>query len=69
MGVAKELGMSLRRLQEEVTEEELLLWERLLWSFERRAETMKRLAGAAARLKPSVPMLWWLLLNMIFCFP
>ena len=26
MGVAKELGMSLRRLQEEVTEEELLLW-------------------------------------------
>lgn len=26
MGVAKELGMSLRRLLEEVTEEELLLW-------------------------------------------
>ena len=26
MGVAKELGMSLRRLTEEVTEEELLLW-------------------------------------------
>ena len=26
MGVAKELGYSLRRLTEEVTEEELLLW-------------------------------------------
>ena len=26
MGVAKELGYSLRRLLEEVTEEELLLW-------------------------------------------
>ena len=26
MGVAKELGMSLRRLLDEVTEEELLLW-------------------------------------------
>ena len=26
MGVAKELGMSLRRLMDEVTEEELLLW-------------------------------------------
>ena len=26
MGVAKELGYSLRKLQEEVTEEELLLW-------------------------------------------
>ena len=26
MGVAKELGMTLRRLQEEATEEELLLW-------------------------------------------
>ena len=26
MGVAKELGVSLRRLLEEVTEEELLLW-------------------------------------------
>jgi hypothetical protein len=26
MGVAKELGMTLRRLLDEVTEEELLLW-------------------------------------------
>ena len=26
MGVAKELGYSLRRLTEEVTEEELMLW-------------------------------------------
>jgi hypothetical protein len=26
MGIAKELGYSLRRLLEEVTEEELLLW-------------------------------------------
>ncbi len=26
MGVAKELGISLRRLLEEVTDEELLLW-------------------------------------------
>ena len=30
MGVAKELGYSLRRLTEEVTEEELLLWSAYL---------------------------------------
>lgn len=43
MGVAKELGMSLRRLQEEVTEEELLLWSAYFGHLNAEQEkTMKR---------------------------
>ncbi len=43
MGVAKELGYSLRRLLDEVTEEELLLWSAYFgYLSEQQEQTMKK---------------------------
>ena len=43
MGVAKELGYSLRRLLDEVTEEELLLWSAYFgYLNEEQEKTMKK---------------------------
>ena len=49
MGVAKELGMSLRRLQEEVTEEELLLWSAYFGHLNEQQEKSLRKAKSRRR--------------------